>query len=405
MSVIDMNKDMMVTLSDIREEMHLVRDEETGKKLYQPAYFSDMKTLIQGAYAFASFFEKMHLQQKVYVGNDPSDFWFSLESGEMEYRGEDGFQDISEDGEVLISDRDVIGINEYAAPELLVSLKEEETLHFNDETDRFFISVFLFEYFFHTGSPFEGKMMVNRCFLSPLEKELYRSDKGIFCMDAGEHDNQPVKGIQDKLIRYWKAYPDLLQKMFMRAFMDGGTSTFLRPSAVDWMKVMIHLLMDYKECSCGYHGFSCTLPEHENGTRLCPKCGKVYYPLTNGMDTLWLAEGQKLYECQTGRVPFDKEKVTGIVVENRQRKGLYGIKNLGQAEWRGMFPDGTIREIGQNQAMPIWNGMRIRFELGEDWFLRLKSTEKLPLPETEEEAERNDSEETGMNPPDMTDDR
>ena len=26
-----MNKDMMVTLSDIREEMHLVKDRETGK--------------------------------------------------------------------------------------------------------------------------------------------------------------------------------------------------------------------------------------------------------------------------------------------------------------------------------------------------------------------------------------
>ena len=405
MSVIDMNKDMMVTLSDIREEMHLVRDGETGKQVYQPAYFSDMKTLIQGAYSFASFFEKMHLQQKVYVGNDPSVFRFSLETGEMEYRGQDGFREISEDGEVLITGADIIGINEFAAPELLAAVKEGETLHFNDETDRYFISVFLFEYFFHTGSPFEGKMMVNRCFLSPLEKELFRADQGIFCMDAGDHENQPVKGIQDKLIRYWKVYPDLLQKMFMRAFMDGGASTFLRPSAVDWMKVMIHLLMDYKECSCGFHGFSYTLPEQENGTRLCPKCGKVFYPLTNGMDTLWLAEGQKLYECQTGRVPFDKETVTGIVVENRQRKGLYGIKNLGLAEWRGMFPDGTIREIGQNQAMPIWNGMRIRFELGEDWFLRLKSPEKLPMEEAEEDPATDDTEESRPAEPEMSDDR
>ena len=405
MSVIDMNKDMMVTLSDIREEMHLVRDGETGKQVYQPAYFSDMKTLIQGAYSFASFFEKMHLQQKVYVGNDPSVFRFSLETGEMEYRGQDGFREISEDGEVLITGADIIGINEFAAPELLAAVKEGETLHFNDETDRYFISVFLFEYFFHTGSPFEGKMMVNRCFLSPLEKELFRADQGIFCMDAGDHENQPVKGIQDKLIRYWKVYPDLLQKMFMRAFMDGSASTFLRPSAVDWMKVMIHLLMDYKECSCGFHGFSYTLPEQENGTRLCPKCGKVFYPLTNGMDTLWLAEGQKLYECQTGRVPFDKETVTGIVVENRQRKGLYGIKNLGLAEWRGMFPDGTIREIGQNQAMPIWNGMRIRFELGEDWFLRLKSPEKLPMEEAEEDPATDDTEESRPAEPEMSDDR
>lgn len=400
-----MNKDMMVTLTDIREEMHLMQDGETGRMVREPAYFSDMKTLIQGAYSFASYFEKMHLQQKVYVGNDPSVFYFSLENGEMEYRGEDGFQEISEDGEVVISERNAIQINEYASPELLLAYKEGDPLHFNDETDRYFISVFLFEYFFHTGSPFEGKMMVNRCFLSPLEKELFRAEQGIFCMDAGEHENQAVRGIQDKLIRYWNVYPDLLKKMFLRAFMDGGTATFLRPSAVDWMKVMIHLFMDYKECSCGYHGFSFSLAEQENGTRICPRCGKVFYPLTNGMDTLWLAQGQKLYECQTGRIPFDKEKVTGIVVENRQRKGLYGIKNLGTAQWRGMFPDGTIREIGQNQAMPIWNGMQIRFELGEDWFLRLKSPEILPVPDPGDEAETDRFHETTTDSFNHTDDR
>ncbi|MBR5047287.1 MAG: hypothetical protein IKX76_03525 [Eubacterium sp.] len=364
--------------------MHLVKEEETGRMVYRPAYFPDMKTLIQGAYSFASFFEKMHLAQKVYVGNDPSDFRISLDTGEMEYRGEDGFQEASEEGEVVVSGQDAILINEFAAPELILAYKEGAPLHYNDETDRYFISVFLFEYFFHTGSPFEGKKMVNRCFLSPLEKEVFRADQGVFCMDTGDHENYPVKGIQDKLIRYWKAYPDFLHKMFLRAFMNGGASTFLRPSAVDWMRVMIHLTMDYKECACGYHGFSFSLPEQENGTRLCPRCGKVFYPLTNGMDTLWLSEGQKLYECQTGRIPFDKEKVTGIVVENRQRKGLYGIKNLGTAEWRGMFPDGRIREIGRNQAMPIWNGMRIRFELGEDWFLRLKCPDKIPDAQTDE---------------------
>ncbi len=370
--MIDMNTEMMVSLSGIREEMYPVTEEETGKTIHRPAYFSGMKALLEGAYSFASFFEKMHLMQKVYVGNEPEDFLFSLDTGEMEYvGGEEGFREVSGDGEVVLPGENPLSISEFAAPELIMAVKEGSPLHFNNETDRYFISVFLFEYFFHTGSPFEGKMMVNRCFLAPMEKEVFRAEQGIFCMDVGDHGNQPVKGIQDKLIRYWKVYPDLLQKMFMRAFMNGAQSPFLRPSAVDWMKVIIHLIMDYKDCSCGYHGFSFTLKEQENGTRTCPGCGKIYYPLSNGMDTLWLSEGQKLYECQTGRVPFDKEKVTGIVVENRQRKGLYGIKNLGTAEWRGMFPDGSIREIGQNQAMPIWNGMRLRFELGEDWFLRL----------------------------------
>ncbi len=375
----DMNR--MVTLTQIKEEIRLAREEETGKMAARPAYFSGMKALIEGAFALASYFEQMHLQQKVYVSDDPSAFFFDLESGAMTCCAKELFEEISDDGDVIKTGENLIGITEYAAPELLEACSRGEPLHFNDETDRYFLSVFLFEYFFHTGSPFEGKMMVNRCFLSPLEKEMFRAEHGIFCMDAGDHENPPVKGIQDKLIRHWKVYPDILRKMFMRAFMDGGTSTYLRPSAVDWMKVFVQMIMDYKECGCGYHGFSFTLKEQENGTRTCPRCGKVFYPLTNGMDTIWLAEGQQLYECQTGRLPFDKETVTGIVVENRQQKGLYGIKNLGSAEWRGMYPDGSIREIGKNQGMPIWGGMRLRFELGEDWFLRMNT-----IREYEEEA-------------------
>ena len=76
--------------------------------------------------------------------------------------------------------------------------------------------------------------MVNRCFLSPLEKELFRAEQGQFCMDIGENENTPVKGIQDKLIHYWEEYPEMLRKMFQRAFMDGGTLCELRPTEVDW---------------------------------------------------------------------------------------------------------------------------------------------------------------------------
>ena len=60
--------------------------------------------------------------------------------------------------------------------------------------------------------------MVNRCFLSPLEKEVFRAERGQFCMDIGENENTPVTGIQDKLIHYWKEYPEMLRKCFRELF-------------------------------------------------------------------------------------------------------------------------------------------------------------------------------------------
>ena len=98
--------------------------------------------------------------------------------------------------------------------------------------------------------------------------------------------------------------------------------------------------------------------------------------LTDGMNRILLAEGVKLYACQTGRDAFDKDTVTALVAENRNKKGLYGIKNVSKGVWRGLFPDGTTREIKEGQGIPIWNGMQVRFETGEEWRLRLTPERK-----------------------------
>ena len=355
---------VFVPLAVICDEMRA--EEREGRTIRKPACFSSMRALLNGAFCFVEWFEQLHHKGMVY-GSDASDvFRFSLATGEML---------------CLNPETDLVECSEFLAPELVEQLKDgtpKEELSFSVETDRYFMAVFLFEYFFHTGSPFEGKKMVNRCFLSPFEKECVRAEQGRFCMDIGENDNMPVKGIQDKLIHYWEEYPELLRKMFQRAFLDGGTLCELRPTEVDWKQTIVRLCMDYQVCGCGRRGFSGGLLVRENGTLACPNCGKTYYILSDGMNRILLSDGAKLYACQTGRDPFDKDTVTALVVENRQKKGLYGIKNISEGVWRGLFPDGTTREIRKGQGIPIWNGMQVRFETGEEWSLRLGTAGKEP---------------------------
>lgn len=367
------------SLREICDETRTVAD-ETGRKVKKTACFSTMKALLEGAFHLVEYFEKLHREGEVFRSDSADMFRFSLATGEMQKREpakkekEMGrTEDETAAADVLLA-AGPVEINEFLAPELVECIKEgttAEELPFTVETDRYFMAVFLFEYFFHTGSPFEGKKMVNRCFLSPLEKEVFRAEQGQFCMDLGENENTPVKGIQDKLIHYWEEYPDILKKMFQRAFMDGGTLCEFRPTEVDWKQTLVRLMMDYQVCGCGFQGFSNRLRPKENGILLCPLCGKTYYVLSDGMNRILLAEGVKLYACQTGRDAFDKDTVTAVVAENRQKKGLYGIKNVSKGVWRGLFPDGSTREIKEGQGIPIWNGMQVRFETGEEWSLRL----------------------------------
>ena len=355
-----------VSLQEICDETRTVED-ATGRKVRKTACFSTMKALLEGAFHFVEYFERLHRDGKVFKSNASDTFRFSLATGAL-------LNVEPDDKNLVCPAAGPVEVNEFLAPELVECIKEgrrEAELPFTVETDRYFMAVFLFEYFFHTGSPFEGKKMVNRCFLSPLEKELFRAEQGQFCMDIGENENIPVKGIQDKLIHYWEEYPDILKKMFQRAFMDGGTLCELRPTEVDWKQTLVRLMMDYQVCGCGFQGFSNRLLPKENGTLLCPVCGKTYYVLSDGMNRILLAEGVRLYACQTGRDAFDKDTVTAVVAENRQKKGLYGIKNVSKGAWRGLFPDGSTREIKEGQGIPIWNGMQVRFETGEEWSLRL----------------------------------
>ena len=173
------NKNGWVSLAQICEERQLVIDAETGKKVLRPAYFSSMNAMIEGAFQFARFFEEIHQKGKVYCSISPDVFYFNLKNGAFHFEGEEFL------GEAYVQEPDAaeIEFTEFLAPELAEALAEEqekllseteeqETLEtfkecYSLETDRYFMAVYLFEYFFHTGSPFEGKKMVNRCFLSP----------------------------------------------------------------------------------------------------------------------------------------------------------------------------------------------------------------------------------------------
>ena len=55
------------------------------------------------------------------------------------------------------------------------------------------------------------------------------------------------------------------------------------------------------------------------------------------------------------------ESVTGTVIENRIKKGLFGVKNMSRQTWQAVFPDHSLLEVGPGKGVPIWKGLEIDF--------------------------------------------
>ena len=124
-----------------------------------------------------------------------------------------------------------------------------------------------------------------------------------------------------------------------------------------------------------YTSFIQTYITTENGNYRCPRCGKIYYALGCRGRNIYISNGTSIRRCQLDpERPDDREEVA-VVVENRQRKGIYGVKNTSDDIWVAVFPDQSRREVAKNQGVPVWPGLSITLPGGDVWHIDQK-TEK-----------------------------
>ena len=125
--------------------------------------------------------------------------------------------------------------------------------------------------------------------------------------------------------------------------------------------MLIQLKLDIVHCSCGKTAFTSAFAKEGEHTLSCPHCGSVIYTMAVKDYEIPLHLGAKFYRCLTEKNNDDFETVTGEVIENRLKKGLFGIKNLSGQTWKAVFPDQSVREVGPGKGVPIWKGLEIDF--------------------------------------------
>ncbi len=271
-------------------------------------------------------------------------------------------------GEVLICDNDnvapygknlgIAGKCRYMAPEVVL----HKSLP-NADTDRFSLSVLLFMLLFN-NHPLEGKLIAGvPCMTDENERRFYGSSP-VFIFDPKNDTNRPVMGIHTNAIRRWPIFPKFIQEAFIHAF---GSECIHEPNKRnpenEWRKLFVRLRDEIVRCSCGGETFiNVNAPES-----ICINCGKnLGKPLTLnvGRNRVVMFPGQRMYNFHTKTGSEDFTTVTGEVIQNKNNSALWGLKNLSVDVWITTMPDGTSRNVKNNEVVPIYKDVKIAFAGG-----------------------------------------
>lgn len=310
--------------------------------------FASLDVMISAAINIVKAFRSLHLAGKSYQDLNDGGFFIDTKTGDVLVCDCDN---VAADGENF----GIGGMPGFMAPEVVRGVAKPGVL-----TDRYSLAVVLFKLFFR-GDPLEGSKVL-QCVVMTEENDLIHYGRNpVFVYDPEDSSNRPVHGVHDNVIKLWQIYPDYIRQAFTLSFTFGIQEPNSRIIEKNWIQMLIQLKMDIIHCGCGKTAFSSAFEQRGDHTLVCRSCQSTIYTMGVKDFEVPLNPGMKLYRCLTEKNNDDFETVTGVVIENRLKKGLFGMKNMSSHTWKAVFPDQSVREVEPGKAVPIWKGLEIDF--------------------------------------------
>ncbi|MCD7864960.1 MAG: protein kinase [Clostridiales bacterium] len=323
--------------------------EKGAKAVKEECRFASLEARVTAAINIVKAFRSLHRTGKSYQTLNGDRFLINAKNGDV----------FLKDCDLVTSDGVYWGLGGfpgYMAPEVVRGEAMSDVF-----TDRFSLAVVLFRLFFR-ADPLEGKRDFERAALEETKELRQYGTDPVFIYDPENDTNRPVRGVHDNVIKLWPLYPSCLRDAFTRMFTEGMTDPEKRMTEEYWLKILFRLRSDIIDCpGCGKKTFSAMFYHAKHHMCVCKTCGTNFYTLQINDMEIPLYPGLKLYRCYTEKAE-DYETITGEVIENKNHKGLFGIKNLSEKYWQARFPSGDLREIRPGAGVPIWKGLMIDFE-------------------------------------------
>ena len=309
--------------------------------------FSSISAIVTAALQIVNGFRELHRRGQSYQDLNDGNFFINPQTGDVLICDNDN---VAPYGENL----GIVGKCRYMAPEVVLGKKNPD-IH----TDRFSLSVVLFMLFF-LSHPLEGKRTLCPCLTEALEKKFYGSEP-VFIYDEKNDTNRPARGVHTNALRFWNVYPDFFHDEFQKAFSnDALMNSEHRLTENEWQKTLINLRDSLIVHSCGEE----TFVNVKSKQNLCMNCDKPIITIPNlkvKKYNIALYPNKKLYECHIESDSDEYKIIVGEVIQSKNDKSIWGIRNLSNKTWYMIYPDNSQKPIKKDEVVLIANNIRINF--------------------------------------------
>jgi len=276
-------------------------------------------------------------------------------------------------GEILICDNDNVAINgqpikssvlgtpKFMAPEIVRGQAVPSI-----QTDLYSLAVLMF-YMLMLHHPLDGKRVLGiRCMDLPAMNKLYGSEP-LFIYDPHDPANQPDPSEQENAVVFWNLYPQILRKLFTRAFTQGLFDPALRVRESEWRAAMQSLLDSIFYCpTCSMETFYDSEEWHnDDKTHNCWACNNILHPpprLHLEKTTVLLNHNTKLFPHHVNPArQYDFSVPVAEVSRHPTDRQIWGLKNLTKEDWTITALDGSVKKVPAGRSVTLAAGIKIAF--------------------------------------------
>jgi eukaryotic-like serine/threonine-protein kinase len=252
----------------------------------------------------------------------------------------------------------VLGTRKFMAPEIVRGDAQPST-----STDLWSLAVLLF-YILVVGHPLMGRRERDFvCWDEDAELELFGRHP-LFVFDPDDATNRPDRDHDAGMYTNWNRLPTRVRALFTQAFTRGtADADHGRVAESVWQRAMSRLQDSVVVCSgCGAELFF----DPEQSDQDCWACGRAFGRpmLLDFGEGRWIAlsDRTRIWNHHVARLPsYDFETPVAEVARHPTQPGVWGLTNIGDANWVVRPPNGDDRTIEPGRSFALVPGTVFRF--------------------------------------------